>query len=117
MILKKRGDCMRKLTMKRKKSIVASIMKVYLYVEVKGEGEIELNHKPCKKLATIKNGKEAVVDIPEDAVSIFIVFDKHFPNRFKDEYQLEAGQDDVKLYTKPKLNPLKGNPFKIFKME
>lgn len=108
---------MRRLTMKRKKSIVASIMKIYLYLEVEGDGDIKLNNIPCVKLATIKNGKEATLEIPENALSVFVVFDRLFPNKFKAQYRLDAGSEDVELFTKPKLNPFKGNPFYIYKQE
>ncbi len=104
---------MRKLTMIRKKTFVASLMSAYLFVEVQGQGEMELRGVQCAQVATIKNGQSATVSIPETAVRIFIVFDKIMPKTFNTVYDLGTGAEDVTLYTKAKYNPFKGNPFVI----
>lgn len=104
---------MRTLTMIRKKTIVASIMKAFLYTEVVGKGELNINGKELVQLAVIKNGKQATVEIPDHELSVFIVFDKTFPNKFHTEYRLPAGTENVTLYTKAHFNPFKGNPFVI----
>ena len=104
---------MRKLTMTRRKSFVASLMKAYLYVETKGPGELRLNAKDCKLSGVLKNGESVTVEIPEDEVSVFIVFDKFLPQKFNTSYRIPAGGSDLTLYTKAHFNPFKGNPFKI----
>ena len=52
---------MRKLTIKRAKSFVASLTKVKVYIEDQLSNELTINNVPCRKLGNIKNGEEAAV--------------------------------------------------------
>ncbi|NLK17961.1 MAG: hypothetical protein GX304_05565 [Clostridiales bacterium] len=104
---------MRKLTMIRKKTIVAYFMRAFLFVEVKGQEDLVLNGVSCKLAGTLKNGQSITVEIPEDEVMVFIVFDKLFPQKFKTSYRIPAGNADFTLYTKAHFNPFKGNPHRI----
>lgn len=104
---------MRKLTMIRKKTIVASFMKAYLYVEVIGKGELVLDEIDCVHVGTLKNGESITVEIPENNLTVFIVYDKLFPQRFHASYTITAGVSDITLYTKAHFNPFAGNPFRI----
>lgn len=106
----------RKVTLKRKKSIVASIMKVYVYVQSVEANDLELDGINLKLIdSPLKNGKSISFDVSQDDCYIYVVFDKHFPKKFNTKYLLEAGKEDVELFTKPKLDPFRGNPFIIFK--
>jgi hypothetical protein len=104
---------MRKLTMIRKKTFVGSIMKAYLYIEAENQGELILDGINCNQVATLKNGQSVTVEIPDHELTVFIVFDKYFPQKFHASFQLDSGDSDLILYTKAHFNPFKGNPFRI----
>ena len=108
---------MRKLTFKREKKIVASVMKIYIYVETKETPELVINGIDLKLVDKLKNGKTMEFEVTNEDVHIFVVFDKHFPQRFHAQYLLEKGDSDVELFTKPRYSPLKGNPFYIYMKE
>jgi hypothetical protein len=52
--------------------------------------------------------------VPSEDIFVYVVFDKMFPNKFHSKFYLQAGEEDVELYTYPKYNPFKGNPFGIY---
>ena len=106
----------RKLTLERKKSFIASIMKVYVYVQSSEPCDLKLDDVPLKLIdPPLKNGKSMTIEVPTSDVYIYVVFDKHFPQKYHAKYLLSASEEDVTLFTKPRLNPFKGNPFSIFK--
>ena len=63
----------------------------------------------------IKNGKSLEVDIPEEDVVLYVVFDKFFPQRFHSKLVLTAGEDDETLFTYATYSPFTGNPFVLSK--
>ncbi len=105
---------MRKLTISRKKSFVASLMKVYIYIQTDQEPELVLKGVPLKLQTTLKNGESTEFEISNDAVNLFVVYDKFVPQSFHAQKVILPGDDPVVLMTKPKLNPFLGNPFEIF---
>lgn len=106
----------RKVTLERKRSFVASIMKIYVYIQSRESSDLKLDDIDLKLIdPPLKNGKSITFDAPTDEVYVYVVFDKHFPKKFNAKFLIEAGEEDVKLFTKPRLNPYKGNPFTIFK--
>ena len=102
---------MRKLTLKRKKSLVASIMKVKVYIEDENCNEIQIGGVPCRKLGTLKNGEEKTFEISEESAKLFVIVDKVSKNFCNDFYQLPAGNEDISLSGKNVFNPFAGNPF------
>jgi hypothetical protein len=104
---------MRKLTVHRKKQIVAAAMKIRICINTLEPGDFHLKDANLKELGLLKNGGSLTVDIPEEAVDVYVVFDKHFPQRFHHRFSLPAGSEPVVLYTRSRLNPLQGNPFTL----
>ncbi len=91
-------------------------MKVYVYVQSEESSDLKLDDLNLKLIEpALKNGKSITFDISQDDCYIYIVFDKNFPKKFHTKYLLEAGNENVALFTKPKLDPFRGNPFIIFK--
>jgi len=104
---------MRKLTLIRKKSFVASLMKVFIYVTSNLPGDKTLEGLNCRKVGELTNGKQETYEIPEEGIHLFVVFDRLLPDAFHCKKFIPPGKADVTLYTKPKLNPFLGNPFQI----
>jgi len=108
---------LRKLIVKRKKQIVASAVKVRVCIKTEEAGDLHFKDVNLKLLGKLKNGKELVVDIPQTAVDIYVVFDKLLPQKFHAKYHVEAGETSETLHTFSRFNPFKGNPFMISKNE
>lgn len=104
---------MRKLTIKRTKSVVASLLKVKVYIEDHVEHELMINKVPCRKLGELKNGEEKIFQIGEQGAKIFVIGDKLSKDYCSEMYQLSDGQNDVYLSGKTLWNPLAGNPFRF----
>lgn len=104
---------MRKLTVIRKKKIVACAMKIYVYIESMTETEKILDGIPCEKVATLKNGKTEIINLPETEINVFVVYDKFLPDKYKCKFLVKAGTDDLTIITAPKFSPFSGNPFEI----
>lgn len=104
---------MRNLTIKRKKTFVASLGKLKIYIEDPNASEITVDNIPCRKLGEIKNGEEETFQIEENSVKVFAIFDKLSKNYCNEFYQLPEGQDDIVLSGKCKYNPANGNAFRF----
>jgi len=72
-----------------------------------------MNGVPCKELGKLKNGKTLCAEIPNDDVTVFVVFSKTNPNKYHTAITVRQGDDDVTLYTEPQFDPVMGNPFII----
>ncbi|MCK5731389.1 MAG: hypothetical protein KAH13_00070 [Tenericutes bacterium] len=105
---------MRKLTLKRKRRFVAAIMKIYIYLEVDGQGDLTLDDINCRKVGTLKNGASLNIDVPNKDFHIFVVYDKRFPQKFFTKLRVHSGENDIILNTKAKYDPFRGNPFVIY---
>jgi len=102
---------MRKLTIKRTKSFVGSLVKLKVYIEDATSNDIVINKVSCRKLGVLKNNEEKTFEIGEDQAKVFVIADKISKDYCNDFYQLPAGQEDVFLSGKNKFNPANGNAF------
>ena len=103
---------MRKLTIKRHKSIVACAVKDLVYIEDYQSSEITIQGVPCRKIGEIKNGEEKTFEIGEEKQKIFIVFELLLKDTFHTSITIEAGQEDVSLSGKHYYS-VSGNPFRF----
>lgn len=108
---------MRKLVVRRRKTYVASLVKVRICMKTELQSDIKLVGTNLKVLGELSNGHSLEVEIPEEELEIYVVFDKVFPQRFHSKCTLEAGVEDEVLYTFPALDPFAGNPFAISKKQ
>jgi len=106
---------MRKLTINRKKKIVACAMKVYVYLETRVDEDIVLDGIPCKKIDFLKNGKSITFDIPKQAINVFVVYDKFSPTKYKCKYLIPEGTEDVLLFTSARYGLFNGNHFELYR--
>lgn len=104
---------MRNLTITRKKSFVACLGKMKVYMEDPDAGELLINGVPCRKLGTLKNGETATFPISDQAAKVFVIADKASRNFCNDYYPLPAGTEDVAITGKNKFHPGAGNPFRF----
>ncbi len=106
---------MRKLTLERKKSIIACLGTTFPYLSCdEAEATRRLGGVPVKPMGKLKNGKTMEMEIPDEACTLFVAFSKAFPDSYFTYYCIPAGNADLKLYTKSTFNPMLGNPFIIF---
>jgi len=106
---------MRKLKLKRKKSIVASIMKSYIYIQDEQANDLILDEISLKKVGVLKNGQSIELDIPLQDRYIYVVYDKNFPKTYNTRFLVKEDYGNVELIAQPKFNPFKGNPFVIWR--
>jgi hypothetical protein len=107
----KGGNNMRKLTVKRRKSFVASLMKVKLYVSDETSNEITIIGVKCRQIGEVANGKEASFDIDNNEVVLFAIIDKVSKDFCNDKIVVKAGEEDACVTGKNKFSPFSGNPF------
>lgn len=104
---------MRNLTICRKKSFVACLAKVKVYIEDHAAAELMINNVPCRKLGDLKNGETKTFLIGEQAARVYVIGDKlsrHYSNDF---FELPEGQEDIFLSGKNKYSLAAGNPFRF----
>lgn len=104
---------MRRLTIRRKKSFVACLSKVQVYIEDSVSPEIVISGVRCRKLGSLKNNEEATFDVSEAQAKIFVIADKLSKNYCNEFYQLPAGKEDIYLSGENKYNPANGNAFRF----
>lgn len=104
---------MRKLTITRRKTFVASMAKMKVYIEDHSASEITINDIPCRKLGDLKNGEEKTFEISEDAAKIFVIADSLSKDYCNDVYELPEGNEDVALTGRNQYNPINGNAFRF----
>lgn len=102
---------MRKLTIERRKTFVACAMKLKVYIETDGVGDLVINDTPCVKLGTLKNGETQTFEISDKAAKVYVIADKISKNYCNDFYQLPEGSDDISLSGKNKFNLASGNAY------
>ena len=105
---------MRKLTIKRNKTFVASATKVLFCIVNNYYPGKPVPQCDCEILGKVKNGETLQVEIPETKVTIAAAYDSLGVFMITDVVIIPAGSDDIMLEGKAKLNPAVGNPF-IFK--
>lgn len=104
---------MRKLTIKRTKSFVASLVSLKVYIEDATSDELVINGVSCRKIGTLKNGEEGVFQIGEEATRVYVIADKLSKNYCNEFYEIPAGIDDIHLSGKNKFNLANGNAFRF----
>lgn len=104
---------MRSLTIKRRKSSVASMVAMKVYIEDYTSNEIVINGVPCRKIGKLKNGKEITFEISEGAAKVFVIGDKLSKNYCNDFFEIPEGEDDIYITGKNEFNPMIGNPFRF----
>lgn len=104
---------MRNLTIKRKKSFVACLYKIKVYIEDLTSDEIFINNIPCRKIGEIKNGEEKTFQISEQPAKVFVIADKLSKDFCNEFYELPYGQEDVVLSGANKFNLATGNAFRF----
>ena len=104
---------MRNLTINRKKSFVACLMTLKIYIEDHAAGEMTINSIPCRKIGEIKNGEEKTFQIAENPAKVFVIADKLSKDYCNDYYELAGGQEDIFLSGVNKFNPANGNAFRF----
>lgn len=102
---------MRKLTIERRKTFVACAMKLKVYIETDGVGELVINGTPCVKLGTLKNGEKQTFEISDKAAKVYAIFDNASKDYCNDFYQLPEGSDDITLSGQNKFNLASGNAY------
>lgn len=104
---------MRNLTICRKKSFVACLAKMKVYIEDHAAAELMINNVPCRKLGDLKNGETKTFWIGDQAARVYVIGDKlsrHYSNEF---FELPEGQENIFLSGKNKYNLASGNPFRF----
>lgn len=105
---------MRKLTLQRKKSIVACLCAVYPYLQCdEKDSTMLLGGVPCKCAGKLKNGKALTWEIPEEPTTLIVAWSRKFPAKYYTYCTIPAGSEDLTLYTEPTYDPSRGNPFVI----
>lgn len=100
---------MRKVTLKRKFSIIECASKIVLLVQCADEdAEVDVNKIPCKVLGKLKNGKTVEFEIGNEETNVFIESSTMLAS-----YAIPAGTENVSLVAYPKYNLAEGNPFTI----
>ncbi len=104
---------MRNLVIKREKSFVGMFGKYKVYIVDPSSNDLKINKEPCRKLGTLKNGEQAVFQIPDDEVKIYIIADKYSKSFCNEFVRIPAGETDAYLLGKSKYSPFLGNPFRL----
>lgn len=102
---------MRKLTIIRKKTFIASISKVFIYSIHEHIKDEEITKDMCTYLGEIKNGKSLEVVIEESEVTILAAYESLGIFMITDYITLPEGNQNITLEGKAKFNPAMGNPF------
>lgn len=102
---------MRNLTIRRNKTYVACLVTDKVYVEDPASGDITVGGVPCRKIGELKNGEEKTFSLENEAVGVYIVSDMTTKDANFGYYPVPAGDEDVFLSGRHKMNPAAGNPF------
>ncbi len=101
---------MRNLTVIRRKSFVACISAVKIYIE-DSEGDTVINGTKCRLLGKVKNNERVTFEIGNESYKIFAVYDKISKGYCNDYYTVPAGEEDHYVSGISHFNPFGGNPF------
>ncbi|MBR4769689.1 MAG: hypothetical protein IK090_02035 [Clostridia bacterium] len=103
---------MRLLKITRRKSFVASLAKMKVWIEDPA-GDLMIGGVPCRLLGKLKNGEEGIFEIGEEAARIFVIGDKLSRGFCNDFYEIPAGSTEVVLSGANRFNPATGNAFRF----
>lgn len=104
---------MRELSITRRKTFVACLAKMKVYIEDASSGDTVINGVKCRKLGELRNGDKQVFEIGDEELKLFVIADmisKSFCNEF---YRIPAGKKDISLSGKNRFNPASGNAFRF----
>lgn len=104
---------MRNITITRRKTFVASLNKMKVYVESSDISDIIINGTPCRKLGTLKNGETKSFQIDNEERRLYVIADKLSRNYCNDFYTVPAGETDLFVSGKNNYNPASGNAFRF----
>lgn len=99
---------MRKLTIKRKWSIIESGSRITLAVECDEEKSNAKLEDKFFVVMPIKNGETKELEISDNQTLVCLQ-----SSTMDAEFVVPAGTENVTLLAKPKYNPMQGNPFTI----
>ncbi|MDE6362365.1 MAG: hypothetical protein K2L53_05245 [Clostridia bacterium] len=99
---------MRKLTIKRKWSLIECGSRIYLYVQCSKDDANCKNGEEYYKQFDFKNGKTVTVDIWNEETQVLVV-----SSTMQAEYTVAAGENDANLIASPRYSMFEGNPFTI----
>ena len=103
---------MRLLKITRRKSFVASLAKMRVWIEDPA-GDLMIGGVLCRLLGKLKNGEEGVFEIGEEPARVFVIADKVSRDFCSDFYEIPAGSEDVVLSGVNRFNPATGNAFRF----
>lgn len=116
---------MRKLTVKRQKSMIGCAFKVNLYIQDDLSNEVMVDGLTFRKLEAVKNDSECTFEIECEKLILFSAVDDALSKCIKSGYEnpvdvgrvvmdkivIPEGSEDIVICGKNLFNPLKGNPF------
>jgi len=102
---------MRKLTVTRRKYFAASWTPIYIYLSTDKVDFPAVNKSRHRLLGKLKNGQTITCEIPREEVTILAAYHSLGICATTDYATIPAGEQDVVLCGKTKLNPMAGNPF------
>lgn len=94
---------MRKLKIIRTKSFVGCLLKAKIYMAC-NDGDYMINGIKCKQIISLKNGKEAELEISNDNVVLIVLGDKIIKEQSNDKILILEGSDDVVITVSCVLN-------------
>lgn len=104
---------MRNLTIERRKTFVASAMKMKVYIEDTTSNELVIGGVNCRKLGDVKSGETKTFEVAENSAKVYVIADTLSRNYCNEFYQLPEGSEDIALSGKNYFNPFAGNPFRF----
>ncbi len=102
---------MRTLTITRKKSGIASLVSMQVFIEDEVNGDMLVNKIPCRKLGSLSNGEQGTFEIDENSRRVFVASNITSKNMYNEEYRIPEGTEDIVLSGKNHYSPGVGNPF------
>ncbi len=106
---------MRRLTVLREKTMVASISTVELYITCSTVGdeseEVIVGGEQCKKLGELNDGEEKTFMIGEESAKLFAVYKYNLLCNVWDEIKIPEGTQGLRICGKSRFAPFVGNPF------
>lgn len=104
---------MRNLTIERRKRFVASLAKMYVYLEDAEAGDIDINGVRCRKVGALANGGSLVFPIGNEAVRVYVSSKALARGMYAELYEVPAGEYDMTLTGQNIYSPASGNPFRF----
>ena len=104
---------MRTITITRRKSFVACLGKMKVYIEDRENPEITISGTPCRLLGKLKNGETATFPIPTTAALLYVIADQASRNYCSEVLPIIEGEQNIYVSGQNRYNPTEGNPFRF----